>query len=232
MQVGFDLISDLHLSPDDNFNWEGKATSLYCLLAGNVSSDTRTIFQTLAHLSRFYQGVFYVLGPLEYKNSKNLNHRTEELLAMCAKFKNVTLLFHNVVIIEGIAILGANGWYSNDILNESDIEMQVEAARFEDMAYLKQSIQKLQKHLDVRKILLLTNAVPNDQLYFGEIPEGSENYLPLSLTLSGDTEHKVTNWAFGTYEKTVDTTIGSISYVNNSYYKKRPYWAKRVDIEV
>lgn len=232
MQVGFDLISDLHLSPDDSFNWEGKATSLYCLVAGNISSDLRTIFQTLAHLSLHYQGVFYVLGPLEYKNSKNLNHRTQEILNLTSKIKNVAVLYHHVVIIDGIAILGANGWYANEVLEEPDLEMQIEAARYEDVAYLKQSIQKLQKHLDVRKILLVTNAVPKDQLYFGEIPPRSENYIPLDLTLIADTEHKVTHWAFGTYEKIVDTAIDNINYFNNPYYKKRPYWAKRVDLTV
>jgi hypothetical protein len=35
MKIGFDLISDLNLSPNDSFNWENKATSLYCIIAGN-----------------------------------------------------------------------------------------------------------------------------------------------------------------------------------------------------
>ena len=51
--IGFDLISDLNLSPEDSFNWEGKATSLYCIIAGNISEDLRTIKQTLSHLSKF-----------------------------------------------------------------------------------------------------------------------------------------------------------------------------------
>ena len=55
--IGFDVISDLNLSAEDSFNWEGKATSLYCIVAGNVSSDLRTVLQTLTHVGRFYQGV-------------------------------------------------------------------------------------------------------------------------------------------------------------------------------
>ena len=77
--IGFDVVSDLNLSPNDSFNWEGKATSLYCLVAGNVSSDSRTIVQTLAHLARFYQGVFYVPGMLEYQTTLSINERTDEI---------------------------------------------------------------------------------------------------------------------------------------------------------
>jgi hypothetical protein len=47
-----------------------------------------------------------------------------------------------------------------------------------------------------------------------------------------DTEHKVSNWAFGTYKKNVDTVINDINYVTNPYYKLNPYWAKRISIEV
>jgi hypothetical protein len=93
--IGFDVISDLNLSPNDSFNWEGKATSLYCLVAGNVSSDSRTIVQTLAHLARFYQGVFYVPGMLEYQTNLSINERTdeiEEFLNRCQPIFNVAVL--------------------------------------------------------------------------------------------------------------------------------------------
>lgn len=62
MKIGFDVISDLNLGPDEQFSWEGKATSLYCIIAGNISNDLRTIHQILLHLSHFYQGVFYTAG--------------------------------------------------------------------------------------------------------------------------------------------------------------------------
>ena len=74
--IGFDLISDLNLYPEDSFNWEGKATSLYCIIAGNISEDLRTIKQTLSHLSKFYQGIFYTLGSLEYHNTSDIVKRT------------------------------------------------------------------------------------------------------------------------------------------------------------
>ena len=53
MNIGFDVISDLNLDAEDSFDWEGKATSLYLIIAGNISSDLRVIHQTLVHLSRY-----------------------------------------------------------------------------------------------------------------------------------------------------------------------------------
>ena len=81
-EVGFDYISDLFLSPDESFNWENKATSLYCIVAGNISSDLRTLYQTLAHLGKHYQGVFYIPGILEYETTDSITIRTEEIISI------------------------------------------------------------------------------------------------------------------------------------------------------
>ena len=34
IDIGFDIIGDLNLEPNDSFNWEDKPTSLYCILTG------------------------------------------------------------------------------------------------------------------------------------------------------------------------------------------------------
>jgi hypothetical protein len=229
--IGFDVISDLNLSPNDSFNWEGKATSLYCLVAGNVSSDSRTIVQTLAHLARFYQGVFYVPGMLEYQTNLSINERTDEIEGFLKPVPNVVILHHNVVIIDGVAIIGANGW--NDAGGTSTMrDITYTAARFEDMAYLNKSIEKLQKHLDVKRIVIVSNAVPSSDLYFRETPEIVESQIPLCASLVSDTELKVRHWVFGSYDKTADTYIDDINYVNNPYLHVNPYWAKRITVSV
>ena len=110
MEIGFDIISDLNLSTEESFNWEGKSTSLYCIVAGNVSHDLRTVLQTLAHLCKQYQGVFYTPGTLEYKDCGDINARTHNILSICSDINNLAILHHNIVIIDGVAILGANGW--------------------------------------------------------------------------------------------------------------------------
>ena len=227
MEIGFDIISDLNLGPNEKFDWENKATSLYCIVAGNVSTDLSTVEKTLRHLSECYQGVFYMMGSLEYGDEENLDTRTLDILEMCAQIPNVATLFHHVVIIDGIAILGCNGWAISESLDPA-----IRKARLDDLSYLYRSLEKLQKHLDVKRILVVTNAVPNKSLYFGEHPKFYEAYTPLDFCLEADTENKVAKWIFGTYEKSVDTVIDSIHYINSPYYKDRPYWARRISVRV
>jgi len=226
VKIGFDLISDLNLSSEDSFNWEDKATSLYCVVAGNISSDMGVLLNTLNHLSNFYQGIFYIPGSLEYKDVVSIEKRTTEISNICNSIKGVALLYQHVVLIDGIAILGINGWH-NELVTE-----QAENDRYNDLIYLKNSIQKLQKHLDVKKIFVLTNAVPSNDLYFGEIPNNLKNTPELVITLLADMESKVTHWGFGTYGKIVDTTVNGINYFNNPCSPTSPYWAKRIDIEI
>jgi len=230
MEIGFDVISDLYLTPEDSFNWEGKATSLYCIVAGNISSDYRTILLILKHLSIFYQAVFYTPGTLEYEDVEDITIRTEQLIEGVRRLPNVAMLHQNVVIIDGIAILGANGW-SVEKVDEEYIPI-ADIKKIDDISYLKNSIGKLQKHLDVKKIVVVTNAVPCKELYFSEVPENYNGILELTMALMSDTEKKVTTWIYGTYDKEVETTFNSITYINNSYYDKRPYWAKRLTINI
>jgi hypothetical protein len=78
----------------------------------------------------------------------------------------------------------------------------------------------------------VSNSVPKKELYFGEVPDYYDEQVQLDFGLNADTESKVTNWVFGTYEKIVDTTLNNINYVNNPYYKIKPYWAKRITISL
>lgn len=229
--IGFDIISDLMLNPNDSFNWENKASSLYCILAGNISSNIRTVAQVLMHLSKFYQGVFYVPGELEYEDSDDITERTNELIALCEAIPNICILHQHVAIIDGVAIMGVNGWANYQ--HTDGIENFIRtAARLEDLAYLKLTLQKLQRHLDVKKIIVVTNGVPNIELFFGEEPNVVYDQIPLATTLVSDTEHKVKHWVFGTYNKSVDTIIDGIQYLNNPRTLKSPYWAKRLTITV
>lgn len=230
MLVGFDIIGDLYLTPDESFNWEGKVTSLYCLVVGNISSDMRTVLQTLLHLSKLYQNIFYIPGILEYKTATDIETRTDQLTKVCAKIPKVTILHHHVVIIDGLAILGINGWYDETI--QLDHTLPIDIQKVDDIQYLGKSIEKLQKHLDVTKILIMSSSVPKPQLYFGEEPKITGVNIPLFHTLEYDTESKVKYWIFGTYKKIVDTTIDGINYINNPYLKNNLYWAKRLEIDV
>lgn len=229
--IGFDILGDLYLKPNETFNWENKATSLYCIVTGNISSNFRTIVQVLTHLSTQYQAVFFVPGRLEYANTSNIVRRTEELAAIGKAIPNICMLHQHVATIDGIAVVGTNGWaISDDENNLSDFILDL--VRKEDFEYLAHSVDKLQRHLDVKKIIVVSNEVPHPDLYFGEAPASSLAEPPLVEVLSNDTENKVSHWVFGTYKKPVDTNIGEINFVNNPYIKSVPYWAKRLTITI
>ena len=229
MIIGFELLSDLNLKAEDTFDWKSKATSLYCIVAGNISSDLTVVSSVLNHLSKSYQGVFYTPGSLEFENVTDYDKRVLELSRITKRIRNIALLHHHVVIIDGIAILGCTGYYGDE--DNYRFEEIHKKNRFEDLLYLKNSIERLQKHLDVKKIFVITNSVPNQKLYFGEIPEISQVLPELTMTLAADLETKITHWAYGTYGKIVDTTIDGINYICNPY-KSEPYWAKRVNVEI
>lgn len=231
MKIGFDVISDLNLNPDEEFDWEDKATSLYLIIAGNISNDIRVIHQTLLHLSKFYQGIFYIPGSIEYESMHFFKHKTDEIIKVCKSLKKVALLHRHVVIINDVAILGATGWYGNRTDSGDQLEkLYKHAQNIEDVEYLKSSVEKLQLHLDIKKIVLVTHGVPGLDLFFGELPTNIGEEFQLQECLETDTERKITHWLFGSYNKQVDTNIDSIHYINNGLDNVSTYWAKRIEV--
>ena len=232
MIFGFDIISDLNLTEDDVFDWEGKPTSLYCVLAGNISSDLTVLYKTAKHLSKLYQGVFYIDGSLENNDVNDKDRVVDEIFKLFSKLKNVVYLHDNVVVIENVALVGVNGWYNSHATNE-DESLNLRIHRYSDLSYLQKTIEKLQLHIDVKNIIIISNSVPTLDLYFGEKPQDivSDEML-LSRVLEFDTENKVTTWVFGTHKKIVDTRIAGINYFNNPCYNNNPYYPKRINIEI
>lgn len=229
--LGFDIISDLNLSDSDSFNWESKPTSLYCIIAGNVSDDITVIYKTIKHLSKCYQGVFYIEGSREHKVLYDRDNKISEISKICLGFKNVVFLHNNVVVVDGIALLGVNGWGSYPSETDND-KFQTKVYRYDDLIYLEKTVEKLQLHIDVKKIIIISSSVPSVAMYFGENPKNVMDDVSLDTVLSSDTEHKIKYWIFGSYEKIVDTIRNDINYISNPYYNRNPYYARRIDIEI
>lgn len=229
MKFSFDIISDLNLT-DDSFDWEGKPTSLFCLVAGNISSDLRIILKVLRHLSSCYQGVFYIDGSLENGDVNFRDTRVKELSKICSGLPNLVYLHNNVVIVDGIALVGLNGWFGNYTLNADTDRFQARCNRYEDVIYLERTLEKLQLHVDVKKIIIVSNSVPAKELYYGE--DNVEDDVSPNSVMPRDTEHKIVHWVFGTYEKIVDTTIDGVNYLNNPKCDREPYYPKRIVVEL
>lgn len=250
MEFSFDLISDLHVDTWDQFDWSGQPTSPYCVIAGDISKDRKSLINTLKHLGQCYRGVFYIDGNDEHRNYlDNIGASYRDLRRYVDKLKNVVFMQDNVVIVDGVAFLAANGWWSFDFDPTIDYNKTVEWFRerygvddtvaatlsnmaFGDAAYLKNSIQKLQMHQDVKAIVMVTHTVPAPWLV-GHDLELQNHYRMnttgnphLQMALDYDTENKVKVWCFGHYHRSVDRDLAGIRYVNNCRGRGDTPWSQ------
>jgi hypothetical protein len=224
-----DLISDLNLSDDEQFDWTGNQTSLFCIVAGNVAPSLRKLHQVLTHLGTLYRGVLYIDGQLEHQNIQHYESRVDQIKTLCAPIQNVIYLHQHVVILNGIAFVAINGWYPvNYHSYDATQQMYIDALRIKDLEYLTRTIKNLQSHNDAKRICVITNSIPSEQLTFKD----PDNHLPdpigIIVSLMSDINHKVDHWVFGNYNKIIDGVYNGRRYVNNPKLQNQPYWPKRI----
>jgi len=261
MSFVFDLISDLHIETWDQFDWHHQATSPVCVVAGDIARDRDTVTQTLRHLGQCYQAVFYIDGNDEHYNYlEDLGSSYGDLARRLKRIHNIVYLQDNVIIIDGVAILGTNGWFGFDFdlgLNPEQVDQWVQEkysmsaqatkniARLSnnDASYMIRSVQKLQRHADVKKIVMVTHTVPDPALIAHDIDlEGSMKFNTMGNRLmmqamAADTENKIHTWCFGHYHGAVDQTRSGIRFVNNcrgrqhTKYSQHVYYPRRIIVD-
>ena len=128
MTFAFDLISDLHVETWNNFDWSDQATSPYCVVAGDVARDRSRLLDTLEHLGRCYPGgVFYVDGNEEHKNQlDDLGASYRDLARDIDLIPNVVYMQDNVIIVNGVALIGTNGWWTYDFDDEFNLDDSIQ----------------------------------------------------------------------------------------------------------
>ena len=261
MSLAFDLISDLHIDTWGDFNWEGQATSPVCVVAGDVARDRDTVTRTLRHLSKCYQAVFYIDGNDEHTEYlENLGVSYTDLTRRIERIPSIVYLQDNVVVVDGVAILGTNGWFNYDFnldIDPDQVEqwcqekytMSSAATRSisqlsqTDAGYMMASVRRLQKHSDVKKIVMVTHTVPDPALISHNIElDGSMKFNVMGNRLmmqamAADTENKIHTWCFGHYHGSVDQIRSGIRFVNNcrgranTHYSKHVYYPLRIVVD-
>lgn len=262
MQFAFDLISDLHIETWSNFDWTGQATSPFCVVAGDISRDRKIVYNTLKHLGSCYQAVFYIDGNDEHMDYlEDIGTSYSHLSAMIETIPNVVYMHENVVVIDGVAILATNGWWLYDFDSRIDVMSSFHwwKDKFQvpdtiahvplkmaatDAAYMVNSINKLQTHSDVRKIVCVTHTVPDPVLIDHDIDlQGTYRFncmgnSHMSEVWNADTENKIHTWCFGHYHSKVDRTLDSVRYVNNcrgrgdTRYSQFAYYPLRITVDI
>lgn len=227
MDLGFaiDLISDLDVKPSEDFNWEGKPTSLFCVVAGNVSNNFAVLERVLQNLGQNYRGVLYIDGFQE--NSVNLNYdkNVEILKNICAPLPNVVYLHNHVVILNSIAFVAANGWYGVD--NESIDESIKSDFCQQDINYLEKTIDNLQSNNDAHRIIIVSGSLPSQTITFRDPTLKLDDPLGLIKCLRTDLKNKTSHWLFGSYKRNINFTSAGIKYCNNPKLHE-PYHPQKI----
>jgi predicted phosphohydrolase len=230
MNLTFDVISDLNLTAEDDFSWSDKVTGLFCLVPGNISDDYNVVQRTLRYLSKLYKGVFYIDGQLEHDGDhQNKSQNIELLTQICNAIPNVVYLHSSVTVMNGVAVVGVNGWYKShkDMgLIESGY---ISSYMYDDLAYLNNTIKKLQLHMEVKDIIIISSSIPDKQLYYGNDKNELEE-LCLTTCVVADTEKKIKHWAYGSYEM-VNANLSGIQFISNPRNGKDPYYAKSINLQ-
>jgi len=199
----FDLISDLNLQVDESFDWELRATSDVCVVAGNISHDLETCKKVLDHLGEHYECVFFIDGPLE--NSRTPNSQVVEVFTQFSETRdNIVYLHDDYAISDKVAIIGANGWYGNS----TEIDTM-----YEDVAFLHDTIKELNTACDVESIVVVTSTPPAKEL-LDTVPSNLSPISPITV-LASDQHNKVKIWAYGGTAHKKNATSGGVELVSN-----------------
>lgn len=262
MTFAFDLISDLHVETWDNFDWTGQATAPYCVVAGDVARNRQHLLDTLAHLGQCYPGgVFYVDGNEEHKDYlDDLGSSYRDLAKDIDAIKNVVYMQDNVIIVNGVALLGTNAWWTYDFDSGISVDSSIQniqdhfdisnstatnimGVAYNDAAYMINSVRKLQTHMEVSAIVIVSHTVPapwviaHDPDLVNTWRFNGMGNSHISRIIDEDTEHKIHTWCFGHYHRPVDQNFGGIRYVSNprgrgnTLWRQSAFYPRRIEIK-
>jgi predicted phosphodiesterase len=253
MQFSIDLISDLHVdSWRHSFDWSEQATSPYCIVAGDVARDRKVLYETLRHLGQCYQAVFYIDGNDEHVDTyEDLANSYRDLAKKIDKIPNVVFLQDNVVVVDGVAILGTNGWWGYDLDPRIDAAETAEWFQHKagisqetteavgrmavaDATYMISSVARLQTHMDVQRIIMVTHTVPEYNLIAHDIDLvdtvrfNTMGNSDMYQALLADHGNKIHTWCFGHYHGAVDQYRNGIRFINNCRGRENTRWSQHV----
>jgi len=240
MNTTFDVISDLYLENLDDFTWEGKRTSIFCIVAGNISQHRDILFEFLDEISSYYNAVFFIDGQLEHQSfSDDFAASYQNLEDGIEYIDRVVFLHENIVVLDNATIVATNGWTNFNFCNKNHdigdtiefldlrglktIEESTEVLGMSliDSDYMYQSIATCQSMNDCNNIIVVTNTVPLPNLinhnndYDGTALGDMTGNNGIAECLDNDIKNKVKTWVFGNFPEDLDYNIDGVRYMNN-----------------
>ena len=246
MSINFDLISDLYLENLDNFSWADKATSLFCIVAGNISKDHSVLFEFLETVSQYYEAVFFIDGDLEHEEfDGDFDTSYASIRDHLELMEHVFFMHENIIILPDVTLLATNGWTTFEFTSKNSFDdnltfledrniMSLELTNkifklaVTDQHYMYNSVESCQEMSEVKNVVLVTNSVPtaefisHDYDYDGTILGDLAGNSGIAACLKNDLKNKISTWIFGKYPGDLDYTINGIRFVSNPAKNKNP----------
>lgn len=243
MSLDFDLVSDLHIDrweDGQQIDWAAKKTSDTLIVAGDISDDLELTVAELRRMAAIYDQVVFIDGNHESHHVfDGLGEVPQKLDAMLADIPNVHYLRGGSFVQDGVAVVGACGWWDFKFaepevseaesraaygtakgLDEDGLNQIVTQAK-RDHRHIVTEIDRLQDREDVEAIVVVTHTLPDPKLIsWGVYPPKQQfagcygnSAMPSIRTL--DRAEKVKLWAFGHNHDARDETVGHIRYLSN-----------------
>lgn len=255
-----DLISDLHVDEQPLPDWSDLVTSPFCIVAGDVARDRNKLRSTLSHLGSCYQQVFYIDGNEEHRPYlDDLDASYNSLTDLAMSVHNVVYLRNDIVVINGIAIVAANGWWNFDFESDHNIDATIawycdyvnitrqQALKIidhaqSDVMYLINSIKKITVHTDIHSVVMVTHTLPSFWLVSHDISLGGSERMncvgnnQMSQVFGADLQNKIKLWCVGHYHLSLDRELNGVHYVSNvrgrhgTGWYNHAYYPKRLHI--
>lgn len=221
-QITFDLISDLYVDEwEYEMDWSAEPTSLMAVVAGDVSKDLDRTVHELQNISKYYRQVMFIDGDLEHNGvvdsvQSNRNYLSKKL----SKIENLTYMHEQVLIVNHIAFVAANLWWSPESATTSIVDdhwiedMRLMSLHHEDLEYLRYTVQRLQESPDVSDIVLVSHTVPNRELILSKnnqfLASDASDYVEIE-----DSKNKIKTWCFGHYPRPIKLKLAHCEYISN-----------------
>lgn len=239
----FDLVSDLHVDfwdDETNRDWLSHKKSDILVVAGDTSDNPGITFDFLNELCQHYKTVMYVDGNHEHQKNLDRVFKSDlqfrkDSLAFCDAFYLPT----KDVIIDDVAFVGANGWWSFDFgvpnmpkedcvrhyqevtgFTNASLDEQKSIAH-RDADYLYDKIASLSGNPKIKSIIIVTHTLPHRScISWNEYPPDKH-----FTGLYGNTRHeevldynhknKLGHWIFGHNHDQKNLVHGSTRLISN-----------------
>lgn len=247
-----DIVSDLHVDywKEHPYDWKSNAQSDMVIIAGDLSDHLTDVVHELKKACNVYKDVLYVEGNHESSFCMNdMNHVNTYINSNMSGYSNFHNLNHETFIKEGIAYIGACGWWDFEIcapfvskergidcfdtswnkrlhndLSKDDIVDNIINAANRDSTNIQERLDGLKAQY---KVCLVTHTVPHQSLISKEYPVNMDcrsHYGNSKIQAMIENENAIKYVVFGhNHDACLQRSSFSKMFINNARGRPKDY---------